>query len=78
MIKIANITSPDRLYGFSSSKSTAMIYMTAPQRNIIRELDVDSWRVRRHPKNKNVIELYVDPAALDSRKRFICDIVFQL
>lgn len=51
--------------------------MTIPQRNLISEFDIEKWRVRRHPKKRDTIEIYIDPDVLDSRKRFMFELLFQ-
>jgi len=78
MRKVASIYVKDGLHKFMVSQvGIKTKHMTDAQRSFINEFDVSNWRVRRHPKNGHVVELYIDPAVMDSRQKFMCEILFQ-
>jgi len=56
----------------------ARLSMNDNQRRFIDGLEPEQWRSRRHPTNKTLIELYIDPAVMDGRRKLLCDILFQL
>ncbi len=78
MKKIANLNGV-HITKWSVNKTTIMNqFMTPMQRQFVMELDDESWRIRRHPKNGHIIEVFVDPAVIDARRKFLCDVIFQL
>ena len=81
MKKYANITVVDRYITKGSGpqvRNVMKLTMQPSQLRFITELDKEVWRARRHPGKRNVIELYIDPAVMDSRRQLMCDLLFQL
>jgi hypothetical protein len=81
MKKIANI-SVVGLYVMEGSgpqvRNVMKLSMNQNQLRFVDELEAETWRARRHPNNRNIIELYVEPDVMDSRRQLMCDILFQL
>lgn len=81
MKKIANITVVDAYVmkgGGPQVRNVMKLRMNPNQLRFIGELEASQWRARRHPNNRSVIELYIDPAVMDSRRQLMCDLLFQL
>jgi hypothetical protein len=77
MKKVANIPAIGYVV-MGACNYAARCSMNEHQGHFIDELEPDQWRARRHPSKKTLIELYIDPSVMDSRRRLLCDILFQL
>lgn len=80
MKKVASITAiaHTRKGGGPHVRQVMKLSMNPNQLRFINGLEETAWRVRRHPNINSLIELYIDPAVMDSRRQLIFDLLFQM